>query len=228
VTRAAPRLLLVDDEPQILRGLVPALTAEGYAVETAATGGEGLTRLARAPFDVVVLDLGLPDLDGKTVLTRLREWSPVPVLILSARQMENEKIAALDAGADDYVNKPFGIDELMARLRAVTRGHAPSPGLADVVRLDDLEVDLAKGVVRVLGEPVTLGEKEFAVLRTLATHVGRAVSHKQLIQAVWSPPGGVDTQLVRVTMAQLRQKLEEEPSEPQHILNEPGVGYRLA
>jgi two-component system KDP operon response regulator KdpE len=224
----APRLLLIDDEPHIVRGLVPALTAEGYRVETAANGGEGLMKLARDPYDVVVLDLGLPDLDGKSVLARLRDWSPVPVIILSARQMEGEKIAALDAGADDYVNKPFGIDELMARLRVAMRGRAPAGDTGDVVRLGDLEIDFAAGQVKVQGEPMALGEKEFATLATLASHAGRAVTHRQLIHAVWGVSEEVDTQFVRVVIAQLRQKLEEDPSRPRHILNELGVGYRLA
>lgn len=224
---AGPRLLLIDDEPRIVRGLTPALMAEGYHVETAATGADGLMKLARDPFDVVVLDLGLPDLDGKTVLARLREWTEAPVIILSARQMEAEKIAALDAGADDYVNKPFGIDELMARLRAALRGRRVTGPRSDIVRLGDLEVDLVTGRVAVEGETMPMGEREEAAMRTLASYAGHVVTHRQLMTAIWGPLAPVDTQFVRVLVSQLRQKIEAEPSEPQHLLNELGVGYRL-
>lgn len=220
-------LLLVDDEQQILRALKPALTAAGYSVTTAETGSEALSHLAGEICDVVILDLGLPDMDGKDVIGRIREWSEVPILVLSARDLEHEKIAALDLGADDFINKPFAVGELLARIRAALRGRERRFSANAVFRSGDLEVNFATRQVRLLGEEVRLTPREYDLLKTLGRYGGRVVTHRQLIAAVWGPNAQVDTQFVRVLVAQLRQKIEEEPSTPRILLTEPGVGYRL-
>lgn len=220
-------LLLVDDEQQILRALKPALIAAGYAVTTAETGNEALSHLAGEICDVVILDLGLPDMDGKEVIARIREWSEAPILVLSARDLEHEKIAALDLGADDFINKPFGVGELLARIRAALRGRERRFSANAVFRSGDLEVNFASRQVRLLGDEVRLTPREYDLLKTLARYGGRVVTHRQLIAAVWGPAAQVDTQFVRVLVAQLRQKIEEEPSTPRILLTEPGVGYRL-
>lgn len=221
------RLLLVDDEPQILRALTPALTAGGFEVETAADGGQAIASLAAEPCDVVILDLGLPDMDGKEVIARIREWSDAPIIVLSARDLEDEKIAALDLGADDFVNKPVGVGELLARVRASLRGRDRRFAAQAVFRSGDLEVDFAARRVRIEGEDVRLTPREYDLLRTLARHAGRVVTHRQVITAVWGPGAEVDAQFVRVLVGQLRQKVEAEPSSPKNVLTEPGVGYRL-
>lgn len=220
-------LLLVDDEQQILRALRPALTAAGYEVATAETGGEALAYLASEPCDVVILDLGLPDMDGKEVIGRIREWSETPILVLSARDLEHEKIAALDQGADDFINKPFGVGELLARIRASLRGRERRFSSQAVFRSGDLEVNFATRRVAVMGEEMRLTPREYDLLKTLARYGGRVVTHRQLIAAVWGPAAQVDAQFVRVLVAQLRQKIEEEPSTPKILLTEPGIGYRL-
>lgn len=220
-------LLLVDDEQQILRALKPALAAADYSVTTAETGGEALSHLASEICDVVILDLGLPDMDGKEVIGRIREWSEVPILVLSARDLEHEKIAALDLGADDFINKPFAVGELLARIRAALRGRERRFSANAVFRSGDLEVNFATRQVRLLGEEVRLTPREYDLLKTLARYGGRVVTHRQLIAAVWGPNAQVDTQFVRVLVAQLRQKIEEEPSTPRILLTEPGIGYRL-
>jgi two-component system KDP operon response regulator KdpE len=221
------RLLLVDDEPQIIRALTPALTAAGYAVETAATGEAALSLMAGAPSDVVILDLGLPDIDGKEVIRRVREWSEAPIIVLSARDLESEKIAALDLGADDFVNKPVGVGELLARVRASLRGRDRRFTAQPSVKAGDLEINFLTRRIQIQGQEVRLTPREYDLLRTLARHVGRVVTHKQVITAVWGPDAQVDAQFVRVLVAQLRQKLELEPSSPRIVLTEPGVGYRL-
>ncbi|MGQ3016874.1 response regulator [Phenylobacterium sp.] len=221
-------LLLVDDEPQILRSLRPALTAAGYGVSTADTGAAALIHLAGEPCDVVILDLGLPDMDGKAIIARLREWSEIPIIVLSARDLEDEKIAALDLGADDFVNKPFAVGELLARIRAALRGRDLRLAGRARFRSAELEVNFATRRAYVQGDEVRLTPREYDLLRTLARHPGRVVTHKQLIAAVWGPDASVDAQFVRVLVAQLRQKLEENPSAPRVLLTEPGVGYRLA
>jgi two-component system KDP operon response regulator KdpE len=221
------RLLLVDDEPQILRALIPALTAAGYAVETAATGEAALSLMAGAPCDVVILDLGLPDMDGKQVIQKMREWSDAPIIVLSARDLESEKIAALDLGADDFVNKPVGVGELLARVRASLRGRERRFTAQPSFKAGDLEISFPTRRVLVQGEEVRLTPREYDLLRTLARHAGRVVTHKQVITAVWGGEAQVDAQFVRVLVAQLRQKLELEPSSPRIVLTEPGVGYRL-
>lgn len=220
-------LLLVDDEQQILRALRPALVAAGYEVATAETGGEALAHLAGEACDVVILDLGLPDLDGKEVIGRIREWSEVPILVLSARDLEHEKIAALDQGADDFINKPFGVGELLARIRASLRGRERRFSANAVFRSGDLQVNFATRQVALQGDEVRLTPREYDLLKTLARYGGRVVTHKQLIAAVWGPTAQVDAQFVRVLVAQLRQKIEEDASTPRILLTEPGVGYRL-
>lgn len=220
-------LLLVDDEQQILRALRPALAAAGYEVASAETGGEALSYLAGEACDVVVLDLGLPDMDGKDVIARIREWSEVPILVLSARDLEHEKIAALDQGADDFINKPFGVGELLARIRASLRGRERRFSANAVFRSGDLQVNFATRQVALQGDDVRLTPREYDLLKTLARYGGRVVTHRQLIAAVWGPNAQVDAQFVRVLVAQLRQKIEEDPSTPRILLTEPGVGYRL-
>lgn len=221
------RLLLVDDEPQILRALKPALNAGGFEVEAAATGEAAIAKMASDPCDVVILDLGLPDIDGKEVIVRLREWSEAPIIVLSARDLESEKIDALDLGADDFVNKPVGVGELLARVRASLRGRERRFASQAIYRTGDLEVDFAARRVRVEGEDIRLTPREYDLLRTLARHAGRVVTHKQVITAVWGPAAQVDAQFVRVLVGQVRQKIEVEPSAPRNLLTEPGVGYRL-
>jgi len=224
---SALRLLVVDDEPQIVRALRPALQAEGYLVEVAETGGAALQRMAAEPADLVILDLGLPDMDGKEVIERLREWSQAPIIVLSAREQEKEKVVALDSGADDYVNKPFGVDELMARIRAGLRGRERRFESQARVSFGDLTLDFAERRISIMGEEVRLSIREYDLLKALARHGGRVVTHKQVIAAVWGANASVDSQTVRVLVAQLRQKIEAEPSDPQILINEPGVGYRL-
>jgi two-component system KDP operon response regulator KdpE len=224
---SAGHLLLVDDEPQLLRALRPALQAAGYEVATVDTGRAALAHMAGDACDVVILDLGLPDMDGKAVIQQIREWSEVPILVLSARDMESEKIAALDLGADDFVNKPFAVGELLARVRAALRGRERRFSARPSVRCGDLEINVATRRAFVLGEEVRLTPREYDLLRTLARNAGRVVTHKQLIAAVWGPEANVDAQFVRVLVAQVRQKIEEEPSAPRILLTEPGVGYRM-
>ncbi len=222
------RVLVVDDEPQIHRVLRPALNACGYEVLEAATGRDGLRTIATLAPDLIILDLGLPDMDGKDVLRQARRFSQAPIIILSARESEAEKIAALDAGADDYVDKPFGIGELLARLRAALR-HSPQEG-RDSERIESagLSIDLIDRQVTKHGTVVKLTPKEYELLVTLARHPGRLLTHRQILTAIWGPAHEKDTQYLRVFIGQLRAKIEENASEPQIILTEPGVGYRFA
>ncbi len=221
------RILVVDDEPQIHRVLKPALTACGYDVLEALTGRQALKLIAASAPDAIILDLGLPDIDGREVLTQARTFSKTPILILSARDRETEKIAALDAGADDYVEKPFGIGELLARLRAALR-HASQGGLESAkIESGGLCVDLADHSVTKNGMPVRLTPKEYDVLTTLARHAGRLLTHRQILTAVWGPAHHEDTQYLRVFIGQLRGKIEDDASSPQIIVTEPGVGYRF-
>jgi two-component system, OmpR family, KDP operon response regulator KdpE len=224
----AQRILVVDDEPQIQRFLRPSLTAAGYEVVAAANGRDALKAAATASPDAVVLDLGLPDMDGKDVIRELRAWSKVPIIVLSARDREAEKIAALDLGADDYVNKPFGIGELMARLRAALRHAAQTAGQATKLRTGGLIVDTLAHTVTREGEPVRLTPKEFDLLALLVRNAGRVVTHRQILTSVWGPAHTEDLQYLRVFIGQVRQKLEPDPDAPRLISTEPGVGYRLA
>jgi two-component system KDP operon response regulator KdpE len=221
------RLLIVDDEPQIVRALTPAMAAAGFAV-TAAEDGEGaLAQLANEPSEVVILDLGLPDMDGKEVIQRIREWSDAPIIVLSARDLEAEKIAALDLGADDFVNKPVGVGELLARIRAVMRGRERRFSAQPKFQYGELEINFPARRVLIQGDEVRLTPREYQLLRILASHAGQVVTHKQIILAVWGAETNADAQFVRVLMAQLRQKLEADPSSPELLMTEPGIGYRL-
>ena len=224
----ASRLLIVDDEPQIVRALTPAMAAAGFEVESSATGEEALSQLANQPRDAVILDLGLPDMDGKEVIQRVREWSDVPIVVLSARDLENEKIAALDLGADDFVNKPVGVGELLARIRAAMRGRERRFSAQPKFQFGELEINFPARRVMVQGEDVRLTPREYQLLRILAGHAGQVVTHRQIITAVWGAESNADAQFVRVLMAQLRQKLEADPASPTLLLTEPGIGYRLA
>jgi len=225
-----PRVLVVDDEPELLRALRINLRARGYDVETAADGASALDVAARRRPDVVVLDLGLPDLDGVDVIRGLRGWTTVPVLVLSARQDSHDKVEALDAGADDYVTKPFAMDELLARLRAAVRRAAPGSGEA-VVTAAGFTVDLAAKRVRradaSFPQDVRLTPTEWAMLEVLVRNPGRLVSQTQLLKEVWGPAYGQETHYLRVYTAQLRRKLEVDPSRPRHLVTEPGMGYRF-
>jgi two-component system KDP operon response regulator KdpE len=222
------RLLVVDDEPQLLRVLRPSLIAAGFQVATADDGRSALALLAGEGFDGVILDLGLPDMDGKTVIGRIREWSEVPIVVLSARDQEDEKIAALDLGADDFVNKPFGVGELLARVRAALRGRVMRLTATGRLRALDLDVDFAARRVFVLDQEIRVTVREFDLIRALARHAGRVLTHRQIITAVWGPDCEADSQSVRVLVGQVRSKIEANPSSPRIILTEPGVGYRLS
>lgn len=222
-----PRVLVVDDEPQIHRFLGPALDAAGYEHVRAEDGTSALREIARKPPDAVVLDLGLPDIDGKEALVKARAFYDGPIIILSARDREIEKIDALDAGADDYVEKPFGVGELLARLRVALRHRVQRDGAEPVVRAGDLEIDLIKRLVSKAGEPVRLSPKEYDLLAKLARSGGRVSTHKELLTGVWGPAHAHDVQYLRVFIGQLRQKLEADPTLPRLIVTEPGVGYRF-
>jgi two-component system, OmpR family, KDP operon response regulator KdpE len=221
-----PRVLVVDDEPQIVRGLKIILRSAGYAVEAAETKEEALAALAVHPPDALVLDLVLPDGRGNEVCEQVRQWSRLPILVLSAVGDEREKVHALDAGADDYVTKPFGADELLARLRALLRRSAEVGGTAQLV-LDELMIDLHDRRVTRSGAEVHLTPIEFELVRVLAQHHGRLVTHRQLLREVWGPEYGEETHYLRVHVAHIRSKLEPDPSRPQYLITEPGVGYRL-
>jgi two-component system KDP operon response regulator KdpE len=219
------RILVVDDEEQILRALRTGLRGAGYEVETAATAESALVEAAMRPPDGVILDLVLPDGTGTEVCRELRKWTTAPIIILSAVGEEREKIAALDAGADDYVTKPVGIDELLARLRASLRRVTPSG--EPLLVIGGLEVDLEKQEVRVDGKPVHLTPHQFDLLRVLARNAGKLLTHRMLLQEVWGPTYGTESNLLRVHVAHLRRKIERDPARPQYLLTEPGAGYRL-
>ncbi|WP_129794356.1 response regulator [Sphingosinicella sp. CPCC 101087] len=219
------RILIVDDEPAIARVLQPVLAAMGWTVFTAARGLEGLRTAAAEAVDLVLLDLGLPDGDGKDLIPGLLGLGNVAIIILSARHQESEKVAALDAGADDYVDKPFSIEELMARIRAAQRRRGIA-GAGGELHVGELAIDLGRRRVAVMGEEVKLSPKEFDLLRALGEHAGQVVTQRRLLLAGWGDPSA-DPQYLRTYVALLRQKLEEDPSEPRLILTEPGVGYRL-
>jgi two-component system KDP operon response regulator KdpE len=218
--------LVIDDEPQIRRLLRVTLEANGYRVFDAGTGQEGLVQAAQCRPDVILLDLGLPDLDGVSVLKRLREWSKVPVVVLSVRDRDEDKIAALDNGADDYVTKPFSTAELLARLRVAQRHAQPSPDLA-VFRSGRLAVDLIARIVTLQGKEVKLTVTEYSLLRLFVQHAGKVLTHRQLLREVWGPTYVEQTHYLRVYVAHLREKLEANPAQPELIITEPGVGYRL-
>jgi two-component system, OmpR family, KDP operon response regulator KdpE len=220
------RILVVDDEPQILRALGTNLKARGYDVNLAASGEEALEVAARAHPDVVVLDLGLPGIDGTEVIRGLRGWTAVPIIVLSVREAERDKVTALDAGADDYVTKPFGMDELLARLRSALR--RATPGEEDaVVETDDFTVDLAAKRVRTSDGEVRLTPTEWHIVEVLVRNPGRLVTQRQLLQEVWGPQYEKETNYLRVYLAQIRQKLEPDPSRPRYFITEARMGYRF-
>jgi len=221
------RVLVVDDEPQILRFLRASLGASGFEVIEAQTGAEALKRAAADAPEIVVLDLGLPDMDGKEVIRALREWSEIPIIVLSARAREAEKIEALDLGADDYVNKPFGIGELLARLRAALRHRMRRQGEAPIVKAGDIKIDIARHKVSRGEAEVRLTPKEFDLLRLLAQNAGKVVTHRQLLETVWGPAHVEDTAYLRVFIGQLRKKIDADDGQASLIENAAGVGYRL-
>ncbi|MEU2038349.1 response regulator [Nocardia niwae] len=224
----ATKVLVVDDEPQIVRALRINLSVRGYEVITAATGGAALRAAADRHPDVVILDLGLPDMDGIEVLAGLRGWTAAPVIVLSARTDSADKVEALDAGADDYVTKPFGMDELLARLRAAVRRGATDPDAsAPVVTTDSFTVDLAAKKVTKRGETVHLTPTEWGMLEMLVRNRGKLVGRRELLREVWGPSYATETHYLRVYLAQLRRKLEDDPSHPKHLLTEAGMGYRF-
>lgn len=227
-TTPRARVLVIDDEPQIRKFLDISLRAQGYQVALAANGEEGLTMLAMQGADLVILDIGLPDKDGHEVLKELRQWSQAPVIMLTVRAGETEKVAALDAGANDYVTKPFGVQELMARVRGLLRQHAADPHEALPV-FDDghLRVDLSRREVHLHGEPVALTRKEYMLLALLLRHAGRVVTQPQLLKEVWGPTHQHDTHYLRILVGKLRQKLGDEAASPKYIATEPGVGLRF-
>jgi two-component system KDP operon response regulator KdpE len=227
VSEQPTRVLVVDDEPQIRRFLRTSLGAKGYTVVEASNGQEALLRATSERPEVVILDLGLPDMDGMEVIRRVREWSKVPIIVLSVRGRESDKIAALDAGADDYVTKPFGMGELMARIRAALRNQLEKETDEPVFRSGGLVVDLARRMVSVDDRQIRLTPTEYDLLRVLVTHAGKVVTHPHLLREVWGPADVDETHYVRVYIGQLRQKIETDPAQPRYILTEPGVGYRL-
>jgi two-component system KDP operon response regulator KdpE len=226
VERSQPVVLVIDDEVQIRRLLKISLEAGGYKVCEATNGMEGLSAAAQHRPDIVVLDLGLPDMDGVTALKRLREWSEVPVVVLSVRDREDDKVAALDNGADDYLTKPFGTAELLARLRVAQRHAKPRADMA-VFKSGRLEVDLTSRTVKVAGRVVKLTATEYALLQLFVRHSGKVLTHRQILREVWGPNYLEQTHYLRVYMTHLREKIEENPSEPELLVTESGVGYRL-
>jgi two-component system KDP operon response regulator KdpE len=220
------RVLVIDDEAPILRALRINLTARKFEVSTASDGASGLAAMARDRPDVLILDLGLPDMDGTDVIRGVRGWTSTPIIVLSAWGQEGKKVAALDAGADDYVTKPFGMDELLARLRAAVRRASPAPD-EPIVATDDFTVDLADKRVTRGGQDVRLTPTEWQLLEVLARHAGRLVTQRQLLAEVWGPGYQNEAHYLRVYVANLRRKLEPDPSKPRHLLTEPGIGYRF-
>jgi two-component system, OmpR family, KDP operon response regulator KdpE len=224
--KALTNALIIDDEPQIRRLLRITLEGNGYRVFDAETGKDGILQAAQRKPEVILLDLGLPDMDGIEVLKWLREWTQLPVLVLTVRDREDDKISALDAGADDYVTKPFSTGELLARLRAALR-HTQAQGSDALFRSGDLEVDLSGRIVRMRGQEVKLTPIEYALLRLFITHAGKVLTHRQLLTEVWGGNAGEQTHYLRVHIAHLREKIENDPGLPALIVTEPGIGYRL-
>ncbi len=223
-----PRVLVIDDEPQILRAMRTILTAKQFEVTTASRGEEGLALAAANPPDVIVLDLSLPDMDGIQVCARLREWTQIPIIVLSVRDNERDKVAALDKGADDYLTKPFGIEELLARIRVALRHSVQSQGSKKtIITAGTLSIDLANHVVTRNSEEVKLTATEFKLLAYLAANAGRVLTHQAILSHVWDPADADHIEYLRVYMRQLRKKLENDPEQPEFLLTEPGVGYRF-
>lgn len=222
------RALVVDDEPAILRFLKPVLEANNYELISAGTVEESIKRIAADTPDVVVLDLGLPDGDGRDVIRHVRQWSDVPIIVLSARDREAEKIEVLDLGADDFVNKPFGVGELLARIRTALRHRMERVAETPVLRTADIEIDNVRHRVMRADVQIKLTPKEFNLLSFLAKHAGKVVTHRQILTAIWGQAHAADTQYLRVYIGQLRQKVEKDPGDPRIIITEPGIGYRIA
>jgi len=221
-----PRILIIDDETQIRRFLRVTLTGHGYVVKDVGTGQEGLDAVARFSPDLIVLDLGLPDINGLDIVRQLREWSKVPVIILSVKGQETDKITVLDAGADDYVTKPFAMGELLARIRAAMR-HIAGTDEQPVLQFDDLAIDLVHRRITVEDDEIKLTPTEYEIVKNLAINAGKVMTHRALLHTVWGPSYENESQYLRVYVAQIRRKLESDPSRPRHIMTEPGVGYRL-
>ena len=221
-----PRILIIDDETQIRRFLRVALTGHGYIVKEVGTGKAGLDVVAKFSPDLIILDLGLPDIDGLDVVRQLREWSKVPVIILSVKEQETDKITALDAGADDYVTKPFAMGELLARIRAAMR-HNVGEEEQPVLQFEDLSIDLIYRRITVDDNEIKLTLTEYEIVKNLAINAGKVITHRSLLRAVWGPSYEKEVQYLRVYIGQIRRKLERDPSRPRHIITEPGVGYRL-
>ncbi|MGE5390924.1 MAG: response regulator [Deltaproteobacteria bacterium] len=221
------RILVVDDESQIRKLLRVALSAYGYEVKEVNCGQDGLREMAIYRPDLVILDLGLPDMDGLEILKQLREWSPTPVLILSVKEQEQDKITALDAGADDYVSKPFSMGELLARIRTALRHSYYENGENPILFFNDLEIDIVHRKVKLSGNEVKLTPTEYEILKNMAIHSGKVITHRQLLTAIWGKAYENDTHYLRVYIGQLRKKIEIDPSRPKHIITESGVGYRL-
>jgi two-component system KDP operon response regulator KdpE len=224
-----PHILVIDDEAQILRALRTILTAKQFRVTTASRGEEGLTLAVAQVPDLIILDISLPDMDGVEVCARLREWTQIPIIILSVREGERDKVDALDKGADDYLTKPFGIEELLARIRVALRHSAQVQGSSKrtVITAGPLVIDLAQHLVTRDGEEVKLTATEFKLLAYLAANSGRVLTHKMILSHVWDPADADHVEYLRVYMRQLRKKLEDDPNQPKYILNEPGIGYRF-
>lgn len=225
MSEALPRVLVVDDERPIRRFLQASLGGQ-YEVLEAANGEETLRLVASQQPELVILDLGLPDIDGVDVTRRLREWTQIPIIIVSVREQEADKIKALDAGADDYLTKPFGAAELMARIRVALR-RAPQPESDPIFAAEDLRVDLARRIVSIEGKEILLTPTEYDILRTLIQHAGKVVTHRQLLRTVWGTAYEEETHLLRVNVSNLRRKVEKDPAKPRYVITEPGVGYRL-
>ena len=224
----SPHILVIDDETQILRAMRTILTEKGFKETTANRGEQGLTLAAASEPDVVILDLGLPDMDGVEVCRRLREWTQIPIIILSVRDNERDKVAALDMGADDYLTKPFGIEELLARVRVALRHSASRKGEQNkVVKAGPISIDLAWHIVKYDAEEVKLTGTEYKLLAYLAANHGRVLTHQSILTHVWGPADANHTEYLRVYMRQLRKKLEADPERPRHLLTEPGIGYRF-
>jgi two-component system KDP operon response regulator KdpE len=220
------RVLVVDDDSQMLKAITNALSARGYEVLKAGNGETALSLAADEDLDLVLLDLGLPGIRGQEVIDRLRAWSDLPIIIISVRGSQGEKVAALDAGADDFITKPFGMKELLARMRAVRRRVADEGESEPVLRFDDLEIDLPKKLVKLEGEPVHLTPTEYRLLEAMATNPGKLLTHTWLLQKVWGPGYGTESNYLRLFVRQLRRKLADTPSAPRWITTEPGLGYR--
>ena len=229
MTESQPTILVIEDEDPIRKFLRVSLSAQGYRLVESTTARDGLLQAASAQPDLIILDLGLPDMDGVELTRRIREWSKVPILIVSARGKEQDKVVALDAGADDYLTKPFGLSELLARMRVALRHtSATRIGGEPLFENGTLRVDLARREVHIAGRPLHLTPNEYRLLALLVKYAGRVLTHRQLLKEVWGPGSSQETHYLRVYMNQLRQKIEADPAQPRFLLTEPGVGYRLA